>query len=414
MADAARDPGAPPLRILIVVTAFPKISETFVLDHALGLAALGHDVTVLSRGPAPEPLRHARYDAGRARFNEIEYERSGRVARRLALARGLVACLSRRPLATLRFLRDRPLPGGREVLLAAAAVAAQPRYDVVHAHFGPVGLLVARLRDLGVLTSARTFTSFHGYDVGAFAQTHGSLAYRPLWQSEMVAVANGSDIGRRLVDLGAAPERVAVVPIGVAAAPAHVARPQADVATAPRLLSIGRFVEKKGHAFGLHAFARVAERHPDARYALIGGGPLEAPLRALAAELGIAERVEFHGASDDATVAALLAHADLLVTPSVTATDGDREGMVVANMEAMARGLAVVATRHAAIPELVLEGETGLLCDERDVAGLAAAIERLVADSALRATLGAAGRERVARHFSLAEHVRRLVLLYRA
>ena len=105
-------------------------------------------------------------------------------------------------------------------------------------------------------------------------------------------------------------------------------------------------------------------------------------------------RVTLHGALDHAACGALMRRAAVFAQHSVTASNGDTEGFPVAIAEAMASALPVVATRHSGIPEGVVDGETGLLVAEGDVAAMGAALARLLADPGLAARMGAAGRAR--------------------
>jgi colanic acid/amylovoran biosynthesis glycosyltransferase len=124
--------------------------------------------------------------------------------------------------------------------------------------------------------------------------------------------------------------------------------------------------------------AELADRGVDLRYDIIGDGPLLGSLEKLAADLGIESRVSFHGVQDRNTVTAFMARSDVLLAPSVTAADGDQEGIPVTIMEGMAAGMLVVATNHSGIPELVEQGRSGLLVAERDTTALAEALESLV------------------------------------
>jgi glycosyltransferase involved in cell wall biosynthesis len=156
-----------------------------------------------------------------------------------------------------------------------------------------------------------------------------------------------------------------------------------------RAIFVGRLDAVKGVPLLIEAFAAVREAHPEARLAVVGDGPARAALEAQAAALGIAAATEFLGYRAQDEVADLLAGADLLVLPSFA------EGLPVVLMEAMASGLPVIATRVAGVAELVEDGVSGLLVPPGDVESLAAALRRLLADPALGARMGAAGRAQV-------------------
>ena len=147
--------------------------------------------------------------------------------------------------------------------------------------------------------------------------------------------------------------------------------------------TVGNFTKKKDHATMLRAFADVAARHETARLVMIGSGPLFDETRALAAELGLASRVDFLGKRDD--VDRLLPGLDLFILSS------RYEGLPIALLEAMSAGVACVATRVGGIPEVLRHEQSGLLVDAGDPEGLAAALTRMGDDDVERRRLGARG-----------------------
>jgi len=168
--------------------------------------------------------------------------------------------------------------------------------------------------------------------------------------------------------------------------------------------TVGRLHPQKGFASLLAAVARVRERLPAIRLLLVGDGALRRDLVARAEALGLAEVVTFAGSRGD--VPEILAALDLFVLPSLW------EGLPNAVLEAMAAGLPVVATAAGGTPELVVDGETGLLVPPGDVTALAEAIERLLRDAGLRRKMGEAGRKRVEGHFTIEQTVAQTVALY--
>jgi len=166
------------------------------------------------------------------------------------------------------------------------------------------------------------------------------------------------------------------------------------------ILSVGRAVEKKGHADLLAALACLPEKL-HWRFEHIGGGPLQERLVQLARRLGIAHACKFHGALAQEKVLAVYRRADCFVLMSREAADGDRDGLPNVLMEAQSQGLAVLATDISAIPELIAPNENGLLVTPGDVTSAAAALARLISEPALRARLGAQGQRVVHEKFAL-------------
>jgi len=172
-----------------------------------------------------------------------------------------------------------------------------------------------------------------------------------------------------------------------------------DAADPVRLLSVGRAVAKKGYGDLLEALARLP---PGLRWRLvhIGGGPERRRLMRRAARLGLGGRIEWQGAQAQAAVLAALREADLFVLASRVAKGGDRDGLPNVLMEAQSQGLACVATAVSGIPELVRDGDNGLLVQSGAPAALAAALAGLIADPVRRGEMGRRGQERIVAEFS--------------
>jgi len=172
--------------------------------------------------------------------------------------------------------------------------------------------------------------------------------------------------------------------------------------------AVARLSKEKGLHYLLEAFAVVAGRHPQARLVLAGEGPERQRLERLAARLGLGRRVRFLGEVPHEQVPEVLQQLDIFAMPSTY------EGFGVAALEAEAMEVPVVASRIHGIPDVVLDGETGLLVPPRDRQALAAALDRLATDADLRHRLGQAGRAFVAEHYSWEENTAQMEALYEA
>jgi glycosyltransferase involved in cell wall biosynthesis len=186
-----------------------------------------------------------------------------------------------------------------------------------------------------------------------------------------------------------------------------------DPARPVRLLCVARLVAKKGIDGLLAALAALPENLAW-RYDHVGGGPLLGQLQAEAERLGIADRITWHGALPEDRVQQAYRAADLFVLASRIAPDGDRDGLPNVLLEAGAMELAVVASRVAAVPELIEDGVNGRLVPPDDPASLSAALALLIADPAARLRLGQAGRARVLEQFAMTPGVDRLAARLRA
>lgn len=278
------------------------------------------------------------------------------------------------------------------------------RPAVVLAEYGPTGV---RLIEACERAGLPLVVHFHGYDssVHKVLQEHRD-SYPRLFAAAAAIIAVSRAMERALIELGAPPAKVHYCPYGVDCDRFH----PGDVAKAPPVaVAVGRLVEKKAPYLTILAFARAHRDHPDARLRMFGDGPLLGPCRDIVAALGLEHAVTFHGDQPHGVIRDEMRAARCFVQHSVQALNGDSEGTPNAVLEAGASGLPTIATRHAGIADVVRDGETGFLVDERDVAGMAAALSRVFADPALAARVGRAAREHIASEFGIE---RRLAALW--
>ena len=400
-------------RIVVVLKGYPRVSETFVAHELAALERRGLALHIASLRRPYDALRHPVHATVRAPVTylpEYLYQAPGRVLRSHARA------LARAPRRYLRALglwladvaRD-PTPNRGRRFGQAGVLAAELPAGVahLHAHFLHTPASVARYA--AAMTGLGYSLSGHAKDVWT----------TPDWElraklGEARFTVTCTAAGRARLD-ALAPGRVELVYHGLDrrlfAAPATFGsrRDGTDPADPVRLLAVGRFQPKKGYATLLDAVARV---RPAVRLTVVGYGPLQAALRAQADALGLGARVVWTGPLDQPAVRERYRASDLLVLASETAPDGDRDGLPNVLVEALSQGLPVIATRVAAIPELVVDGVHGRLVPPRDAAALAAAIEALAQNPDARRRMGAAGLARVADGWDLeagADRLRRLL-----
>jgi len=401
---AARPRPAPPGSVAVVLKGYPRLSETFIAQelHALEQAGLALRIVSL-RAPTDRRVHpvHRLIRAPVCYLPEYLWRAPGRVLAGWRVARRLPGWRAARA-AWLADLRRDPSPNRVRRFGQALVLARELPGDVVrlHAHFLHTPASVARYAAL--LRGLAFSISAHARDIWT----------SPDWEKrEKLAAADftvtcSAHNVEHLRALAPRPGAVALVYHGLDLARfAPFARPPArrDGATPGqpvRLLTVGRAVEKKGHATLLAALARLPAGHA---WTLdhVGGGPLLGALQREARRLGLAQRVRWRGSLTQDEVLACYREADLFVLASRIAADGDRDGLPNVLMEAQSQGLACIASRLSAVPELVLDGETGVLVEPGDAGALAAAIADLIADPQRRDALGRAGAARVRERFSM-------------
>ncbi|MCM2326649.1 MAG: glycosyltransferase [Lysobacter sp.] len=392
------------MRVLYVVSLFPCWSETFIVREIRELLRLGVDVRILSLRHPSEALVQS--DAA-ALLDRVAYPaRWGTTL--LAVAGALAGDPAGEIRRLWRFavrlwrhpavLAKTLVTWWRATGLVATAAALAPGH--VHAHFATYPSTAAMLlsRRLGVPFS---FTA-HAHDI--FLEDHllsdkvreaafvvAISCFNRRFLRERVEGAARADV--RIVHCGVFPQEFPLVTEG---RDAHL------------VLAVGRLDAIKGFPTLVEACALLRDRGAAFRCELVGSGPLQATLEARVRELGLGGQVRLAGTRKQEEVRALMQTAGIFAMPSVVTPRGDRDGIPVALMEAMASGLPVVSTRVSGIPELVEDGVTGLLADPGDAAGLAACLERLLADPALGAALARRARDRVERDFDVRAEARKL------
>lgn len=294
---------------------------------------------------------------------------------------------------------------GLEAETTAAYLKAirQSRASAVLAEYGPTGVQVM---EACRRAKVPLIVHFMGYDatqrdvLAEHAET-----YPRMFKMAAAIVVVSRAMQRQLISLGAPAEKVHYNPCGAECRTLASGDP---ASSPPVFVAVGRFVEKKAPLLTLSAFARVHSACPEARLRMIGDGPLLQESRALAQELGIGAAVTFLGAQPHAVVREEMLRARCFVQHSVEAPNGDCEGTPVGILEAGATGLPVVSTRHAGIPDVVVEERTGLLVDERDTEAMAAQMLRLAEDAELAGRLGREARRHIEQHFSQEQSLKRL------
>jgi glycosyltransferase involved in cell wall biosynthesis len=341
-------------RIAVVVSGFPRISETFALHELAALDRRG----LLAALFATKPGDLSALQPG-----------AGRLAERVEVL---------------------PQVGDEGQAAHVAARLVGSRVDAVHGYFAhaPAAVAAGVARRLGVPYGFST----HALDVRKVPADE--LAGRA--RHAACVLACNADVAGSMRDAGA---RVRLVPHGV---DLDRFRPRRREPGGPlRLLAVGRLVPKKGFDVLLRAI--VGSDLP-VRLRLIGAGPEHDRLAALAAG---DRRIELAGRRTHAELPADHAWADVLVVPSVTDAAGDRDGLPNVVLEGLASGLPVLASDCAALPTAVRHEENGLLVPAGDAAALAAALRRLAADAALRERLGRAARASAEREHDLARATER-------
>jgi colanic acid/amylovoran biosynthesis glycosyltransferase len=284
---------------------------------------------------------------------------------------------------------------------------------VLLANYGQTGCALMPLcHELGV----RLVVHFHGYDAHMTrVLSDYRERYRELGQKAGAVIAVSEKMREALTSYGIPKSKICLVRYGV---DPSAFREKQNFPSTPLFFGVGRFVDKKAPYLTLLAFRQVLDAFPDARLVLAGEGELWEATRNLAEALGIEQAVSFPGVILPERVARYMQEATAFVQHSVMPRygpmAGDSEGTPVAVTEALMTGLPVISTRHAGIGEVVRDGESGFLVDERDTRAMANAMMTLAGDPAKAAHMGKSARQDATAKYTASHYIDALYDILRA
>jgi|GEM_PF-541409 len=358
-------------KIIIIQGGFPSVSATFIMDQMAGLIKRGFEIENWST-------------------YKIESETVHPVIKEFDL------------LSKTRYIKAPPASSYNNTdewvkqFLSINNIEEPLDVAAFHVHYGPNFNL---LEPLFKKYSQFVLVSFHGYDASRYFKENGDKCYNYLFERANLITTPSEYMKKELVNRGCRENKVRIHRYGIEL---ELFKPGTEKKNDDKVvfLTVGRFVEKKGIEYSLKAFAAIYGSI-NAEYRIVGEGKLENIYRSIIAEYGLKDKIIFTGPKNKDEVVEEMKAADIFVLTSVTASDGDCEGVPVSLTEAHAAGLPVISTFHAGIPELVIDGETGFLSEERDVEETAKNMLLLAKDVKLRKQFALKARQRVENEFDI-------------
>ncbi|HVS03972.1 MAG TPA: glycosyltransferase family 4 protein [Thermoanaerobaculia bacterium] len=378
-----------------VLRKFPVLSETFILNEILALEGLGVALHVFALATPRDPRFHEGIARLKAEISYLPDIVDWRVLLRQnrQLARRHPRRYRRELLSVLR-RRDRWLLW--RFLQAGYVADRARRYDVgcLHAHFAnratTVAYYAARLSKIPFSFTAHAFDIFGDHDFRVLA--------KKMRAARFVATVSRHNVGYLASQVKGDGARIELIRNGIDLE--HFAPPAAPPPAVPfTILAVARLIEKKGLDVLVAACGHLRDRGHLFRCRIVGKGILRAELKQLIQRLDLGDRVELVGPHTQNEIVARYHQAHVLTLPCVVAEDGNRDGLPVSIVEALACGVPVVATAVTGIPEAVTHGVNGLIVPERDPVALADALESLLLDRDRLAALRQAARPSVVEMF---------------
>jgi len=393
-----------------VVSTWPRLSQTFVLNEILALEQRGQPVRIFSiKDPGGEPI-HAKLAKVRAPVAYLSFRRRRRaiLAANLRIARALPGRYFRTLLRALRY-------GRRDVLrcfFQAGYLADLVRRDPVthlHAHFTTAPTLVAMFTH-DLVRIPYTFTA-HARDI--YADTQPELLRAEMQRAQAVITCTEYNREYLSSQVGVATNgKLHCIYHGLDLSQFQFMGQRASDPGPLVILSVARLVEKKGLGDLLVAADILRRRGLCFQVEIIGDGPLRRALEVQVMQLGLSDRVKLLGAQTDDMVCLAYQRASIFALPCVMTADGDRDGIPNVLLEAMGSGVPVVSTPVSGVPELIESERNGLLVPPNDPQAIAKALERLLADPELRARLAWAARVKVEERFAIDHSAEQLLAVF--
>jgi len=319
------------------------------------------------------------------------------------------------PSETSTFERTLYTLTGRSKRLLREMKSVSPM--LLHAHFGVEGVYALSFaRQLRI----PMVTTFHGFDAtknyialikaGKISWYHFVIKMNMLKRQGDCFIAVSNYIRSRLIQRGFPPDKIIVHYIGIDPDRFTPDNKKDDGHT---ILTVGRLVEKKGTEYLIKSVHKIKQSVPEVKLDIVGDGPLRSSLEKLTHELGLSKCVIFHGSLTYKQVINIMKRASIFCLPSITARDGDAEGLGLVFLEALASGNPVIGTMHGGIPEAVCDGENGFLVPEKDVSILTKRLNLLLSNPLLRKEMAVKGRKWIECNFDIKKQGAKLEQIYK-
>lgn len=390
--------------LVVLVNGFPRLSETFVLHELLELERRGLRLHLFAVRRPAEVVQQEALSELRA---TVEYLPEGAVPHQRTRVRlAHAALLMQRRVGYLNGLAD--VLASPEYSRSAGVNAALLAHRIVrlgspplYIHFAHKPATIGRFASL--LSGVPYALSAHAKDI--WLTPEAELARKV--QDASVVLTCTEHAHTQLAGLAAGRTPVHLIHHGVELG--DRTRSTRPAGATPRVLAVGRLVEKKGHETLLLAVRLLCDRGLEFSVRIVGEGPEWPRLQRLVHELRLGDRVVFLGPLSETEVRTEYENADLFALPCRRLPNGDQDGLPNVILEAMAHGLPVVSTRLDGIAEAIVDGDSGLLADQDDPAAFAEHLGHLIEAVELREAIGEAGRSRVAKHFERSANLPRVI-----
>jgi colanic acid/amylovoran biosynthesis glycosyltransferase len=401
--------------IIYILRSFPTVTEMSTLNEITGMARRGMQVSIVSLKKPPEAMQvhddvrnyqlldntyYLNVSTGIKKWKNIILRT---IYGQVKLFLDTDISFKNKLKVSLYSLKKKIRRLSLVHLVDLINHIAEKKPDVIYFHFATHAGELIILRKIFRIPF---IVFFHGFDFSK-EQPFDELNYPEMFRYGDWFFTNSNFAGMKVESLGCPKEKLSVVglPVDDHQYPYVVRKKKEKI----RLLTVGRLVEKKGLQYSIEAVSRLLKKFPDLEYNIIGDGPLEPSLIKQIHESGADGHIHLLGSRKKAEVIDYMLTSDIFVLASVTAKDGETEGLPMVSLESQLTGMPIVATLHSGFTDSVLEGSSGFLVPEHDVNALYDRLLYLIENPGIWEEFGKAGREHIMKNFSESVYMERII-----
>jgi glycosyltransferase involved in cell wall biosynthesis len=407
------------MKIAYVLKWFPKLSETFILNEIVELTSLGHKIVIIAEEPFDKDIvsdeieEYKLMDNVRYQKDTLSYLRELPFTSQTQAVKTILRRLfnpSSDKTIQAKNMKIRSAINKNVILKYKLTILAdqlkEDGVDVIHAHFATRAPKALKLSEYSGIPF--TFTA-HAHDIFAKGALSESVITAMNRAAGIMVISNYNKqfLIKNIPQIKK--DKINIVHCGIKLEKFKPEKGKSDKKKVPKILSVARLEEKKGFKYLIDAFNILNKKKLNFQATIVGGGTLKQMLLEMVNKYNLAKKVEFTGSLDDSTLMHLFKTSDIFALPCVVTSDGDRDGIPVSLMEAMALKMPVVSTTVSGVPELIEHEKNGLLVHEKDEVALAGALERMINNPKLIERYGTKSRMKIEKEFNIKYTVQRLI-----
>lgn len=359
------------MKIGYVLDKFPKTSETFIYNEVEGLSNK-HDISVFSIDKSPDEIP----DKVDIIYSDDLYKEGAK--------------------AFSSFIRgdliQRSVVEAYHHMVANQFKKESDDLEMLHRHFPTNSVIYYLSKELDIPYTLTT----HARDI--FSKVRYDHLKEILDEAERIITISDYNKNYMIDEFSLQPSKIDVVHMGIDTKKFSPSPPNGNITN---ILTVARLVEKKGIRYGIEAFSRLSEKYPELHYNIIGEGPMKDDLKNLIEDLDIKNKISLLGRVLEKRLLEEYKKADIFMLPCVIAKDGDRDGIPMVLMESMAKEKLVISTEVSGIPELIDDGENGIMVEPKSPGDLARKIEMVIEGEVDIKSMCKNARKKVCKDFNL-------------